>query len=81
MSVTGEMRIDAGSAAEAKILAAALQADDAGIAPCRAEGTFVVVSLRSATAMGALRTLDDALECLRAARAPPPGTSAPKGSR
>jgi hypothetical protein len=78
MTLHGELRIDAGSAAEAKVLAAALAADDAGLAPCRAEGTNVVVTLRGATAMGALRTLDDVLECLRAAR---PGPPASKESR
>jgi hypothetical protein len=67
MSVSGEARIDVGSAAEAKVLAAALNADDAAIAPCRAEGRFVVVQVRAATAMGALRTLDDVLDCLRGA--------------
>lgn len=75
MSVHGELRIDAGSPAEAQVLAAALQADDADAAAIRAEGTHVVVALRGATAMGVLRTLDDVLECLRAAR------PARKGSR
>jgi hypothetical protein len=79
VTVRGEMRIHVGSAAEAQVLAAALQADDAALAPCRAEGPFVVVALRGATPMGVLRTLDDALDCLRAAG--PAGTSAPKESR
>jgi hypothetical protein len=76
--VQGEARFDAGSEAEARILAAALQADDGDLAPCRAEGRHVVVTLRGASAMGVLRTLDDAIECLRAAR---PGGPAAKESR
>ncbi|HEX2066569.1 MAG TPA: hypothetical protein VHI93_07135 [Candidatus Thermoplasmatota archaeon] len=74
MRTRGEMRIDAGSAGEARVLAAALGADDAAVAPCRAEGRFVVVALDARTPGGALRTLDDALECLRAARSPSPAT-------
>ncbi|MEA3203983.1 MAG: hypothetical protein QOI63_1663 [Thermoplasmata archaeon] len=78
MSVRGELRIDVGSATEARLLAAALTADDAELAPCRAEGTQVVVALRAQSPMGVLRTLDDVLDCLRAAR---PGSAGPKESR
>jgi len=66
--VVGELRLDAGSPAEARVLAAALQADDAAHAPCRAEGRHVVVALQGTTALGVLRTLDDVLDCARATR-------------
>ena len=82
--VHAELRIDAGSAAEARILAAALRVDDAGMAACRADGQHVVVSLTGTSARGILRGMDDVLECLRAARptiaGASSGTSAPKAS-
>lgn len=79
MPVRGEARFDAGSPAEARLLAAALAADDAAIAPCRAEGSQVVVQFTSGSALGLLRSLDDVVECLRAARPPPAAGAGPVG--
>lgn len=53
---------------EAERLRRSLAADDAaGHATLRVEGAVLVVEAASASALGLLRTLDDAMGCLRAA--------------
>ncbi|HUR61753.1 MAG TPA: hypothetical protein VM286_05250 [Candidatus Thermoplasmatota archaeon] len=73
-----EMRIDCGTPEEARVMAAALRVDDPAMAPIDAHGSHLVVRLSALGAGGLLRSADDVLECLRAAR---PGGSGPKESR
>jgi hypothetical protein len=61
------LRIRCADAAEAARLLRALAPDDPGSADLRAEGADLLVAARSASALGALRTVDDVLGCLRAA--------------
>lgn len=67
MSVAIALRIRCADAAEAGRLLRALAPDDPGGVGLRVEGADLVVDARSPTALGALRTVDDVLGCLRAA--------------
>ncbi len=61
------IRIHCGSAAEARTLQAALAPDDPGHVRSRMEGAILVLEADADSMMGLLRSLDDALGCLRAA--------------
>jgi len=52
--------------ADADVAMRALQPDDGGHLESRVEDGKLVLRAESATAMGLLRSLDDALACLRA---------------
>lgn len=65
--VSLSLRIRCGSAEEARRLLRALAPDDPGSVGLAVEGADLIVTARSATALGALRTVDDVLGCLRAA--------------
>lgn len=65
-----EVRVACGDAAAAAILMAALQADDPGHIDVRVDGSDLVLVATADSRMGLLRTLDDALQCLRAAEDP-----------
>ena len=52
---------------EARRLLRSVAPDDPGSLGLRAEGADLVLAVRSGTALGALRTVDDVLGCLRAA--------------
>jgi len=54
------------NAAEASAAAAALAPDNAGLLQMRVEGNELHLEATSGSAMGLLRTLDDAMACLRA---------------
>ena len=62
-----EVRIACASSTEAHTLLAALAPDDGGHLRSRVEGEALVLDAEADTMMGLLRTLDDALACLRAA--------------
>jgi hypothetical protein len=61
------LRVRCRDSLEADRLRRSLAADDAGHVLLRIEGATLVVEAASASALGALRTVDDALGCLRAA--------------
>ena len=52
--------------ADANVAMRALEPDDGGHMDSRVEDGVLVLRAESATAMGLLRSLDDALACLRA---------------
>ncbi|MEA3191441.1 MAG: hypothetical protein QOD77_2023 [Thermoplasmata archaeon] len=62
----GTLRIAFPSAAAARRAQAALAPDDGGHIKSRCEGTTLVLDAAAGSPMGLLRTLDDALACLRA---------------
>lgn len=63
------LRIQCRSAEEAQQWLAALVADDADALQAAVEDDTLVLHAQARTRMGLLRTLDDALECLRAVEA------------
>jgi hypothetical protein len=65
--VSLSLRIRCADAVEARRLLRALAPDDPGSAGLAVDGADLTVAVRSATALGALRTVDDVLGCLRAA--------------
>lgn len=66
MSATARVRLRLGSAAEAERLAASLEPDNGGYLSCHLDGDLLVLEAEADGAMGLLRTLDDALGCIRA---------------
>lgn len=67
MTARASLRLRCRDSGEAERLRRSLAADDAGQATLRVEGAVLVVEAMSPTSLGLLRTLDDALGCLRAA--------------
>jgi hypothetical protein len=65
VAATGLVRVPFLTAEEARRAAQALEPDNEGLLVSRIEGKDLVLEARG-TAMGVLRTLDDALGCLRA---------------
>jgi hypothetical protein len=63
---TATLRLAFGSPEAARRAQAALAPDDGGLLFTRAEGAVLVLEAASGSPMGLLRTLDDALACLRA---------------
>ena len=61
------LRLKCRDSGEAERLRRSLAADDAGHAHVRVEGVVLVIEAEATSALGVLRTLDDALGCLRAA--------------
>jgi hypothetical protein len=61
------LRLRCRDSVEAERLRRSLAADDAGHAALRVEGAMLCIDAASPSALGLLRTLDDALGCLRAA--------------
>jgi hypothetical protein len=61
------VRLRCADAAEAERLLRALAPDDPGTLRLAVEGRDLLLSVEGPTALGALRTMDDALGCLRAA--------------
>lgn len=61
------LRVACGSPAAARRLQAALSVDDPESIETRVEDDVLEIRAASRTRMGLLRTLDDALGCLRAA--------------
>lgn len=66
-SVVLSLRVRCAGPAEAERLRRALAPDDPGSVGLAVEGSDLVMSVRSGTALGALRAADDVLGCLRAA--------------
>ncbi|HLF16952.1 MAG TPA: KEOPS complex subunit Pcc1 [Candidatus Thermoplasmatota archaeon] len=64
------LRLEFGSAAEARNVALALEPDHEGHLRSRLEGPLLVLEAESDSMMGILRSLDDALGCVRAAGEP-----------
>ncbi len=62
---TAVVRLDLGAEA-AETTLRALEPDNGGVLSCRVEGDALVLECHSDKAMGVLRTLDDALDCVRA---------------
>jgi hypothetical protein len=61
------LRVRCRGEAEARRLLRSIAPDDPGSAALAVEGADLALEVRSATALGALRTADDVLGCLRAA--------------
>jgi hypothetical protein len=61
------LRIRCRDGAEAQRLLRSVAPDDPGSVGLTVEGADLALEVRSATALGALRTVDDVLGCLRAA--------------
>ncbi|MEA3166610.1 MAG: hypothetical protein QOJ26_1482 [Thermoplasmata archaeon] len=61
------LRLRCRDSGEAERLRRSLAADDAGHAVLRVEGATLCIEAAAPSALGLLRTLDDALGCLRAA--------------
>lgn len=61
----GTLRIAFPSTAEASDAAAALAPDDGGAIQHHTDGQLLIIQAESASIMGLLRSLDDALTCLR----------------
>ena len=70
MSQKGTLKITFPSPAEARTSQAALEPDNAGHLRSRVEGAVLVLEAEADSMMGLLRTLDDALGCLRATGMP-----------
>lgn len=67
MNHTGRAAIELGTAADALAKARALAPDNDGLMQARANGNVIRIEARADSVLGLLRTLDDALACLRAA--------------
>jgi hypothetical protein len=67
LAVSAVLRLRCRDSGEADRLRQSLAVDDAGHAAFRVEGATLVVEATAASALGLLRTIDDALGCLRAA--------------
>lgn len=65
MSATATVRLVLGAEA-ARTAMAALEPDNDGHLEVRVEGDELVLSCGSGSVMGVLRSLDDALDCVRA---------------
>jgi hypothetical protein len=65
-STTGRVTLAFATATDAARAEAALRPDNDGHLAARVDGTALVLEATSSSAMGLLRTLDDALACLRA---------------
>lgn len=63
---TGRVTLAFATAADAARAEAALRPDNEGHVSTRVEGSRLVLEAKSGSAIGLLRTLDDALACLRA---------------
>ncbi|MEK6984772.1 MAG: hypothetical protein AABX89_00090 [Candidatus Thermoplasmatota archaeon] len=61
------LRIEASSAEEARHLVASLAPENGTFLTARVEGAFIVLDAEATTALGLLRTVEDALQCLHAA--------------
>lgn len=69
-AATARVRIQLGSAAEAERVAAAIAPENEGYLACHLDGASLVLEAEASSAMGLLRTIDDALGCVRATGAP-----------
>lgn len=63
---TARVRIHLGSDAEAQRVAEALRPDNHGYISCQRDGASLVLEAKAESAMGLLRSVDDALGCIRA---------------
>lgn len=61
------LRIEAASAAEARHFVAALAPENGTFLTARAQDNVIVLAAEAETALGLLRTVEDALQCLHAA--------------
>jgi hypothetical protein len=61
-----QLRIQFASAAQAQQAGQALAPDHDGHVVWSVEGSFLILEARSDTTLGLVRTLDDALGCIRA---------------
>lgn len=66
-AVTLSLRVHCRDADEAGRLLRAIAPDDPGSVALAVDGSDLTLEVRSETALGALRTADDVLGCLRAA--------------
>lgn len=67
---TARVRIRLGSVKEAEQIAAAIGPDNDGYLACRLDGASLILEAEAGSAMGLLRTIDDALGCVRATGTP-----------
>lgn len=63
---TARVRIRLAHAAEAQRVADAIEPDNDGYLACEVDGANLVLRAEASTAMGLLRTVDDAIGCVRA---------------
>ncbi len=63
---TARVRIRLADAAEAQRVADAIEPDNEGYLACEVDGDTLILRAEAASAMGLLRTVDDAIGCVRA---------------